>query len=267
MIRSTVIDGAGPSLMHDFGLTRDHVVFLDSPVVFDHAEPSGIPYRWHDGIPLRIGLLPRAGGAPTWFEFDDPAVILHVGNAFTDERGRVVLRAPKFDRSSWESSWKWWTGAPGYAPTPNIGATHHQWILDPATGKVTEESLDDLVTEFPAINDDYTGSTNRYSYAVGFPGAGLDSYHTVKFDHRTGQRQLFGHGDGRMPGEAVFVPAAGGSREDDGYLLTIVSDLRADASQLLVLSASDLTAGPIATVELPQRVPAGIHGSWIDDEN
>jgi carotenoid cleavage dioxygenase-like enzyme len=66
-----------------------------------------------------------------------------------------------------------------------------------------------------------------------------------------------------MPGEAVFVPAAAGRDEDDGYLLTIVSDL--SASRLLVLDATNLGNEPIATVLLPRRVPAGIHGHWLPD--
>ncbi|PXX71189.1 carotenoid cleavage dioxygenase [Nocardia tenerifensis] len=266
IIRATTIDGAGPSLMHDFAITREHAVFLHSPVVFDAEEHSGIPYRWHDDAPFRLGVLPRHGWAEiTWFEVDNPGAILHVANSYVDERGRVVLECPRFDRAAWETSWKWWVGAPGYPPTPSTGTTMHRWILDPATGQVTEEALDDLVTEFPAINDDFTGERNRYSYAIGFPGAGLDGYHTVKFDTGTGQRQLFAHGHGRMPGEAVFVPAAGATREDDGYLLTIVSDISTDSSQLLVMDASDLAKPAIAAVDLPQRVPAGIHGHWIPE--
>ncbi|MER7687936.1 carotenoid oxygenase family protein [Streptomyces sp. NPDC097610] len=68
-------------------------------------------------------------------------------------------------------------------------------------------------------------------------------------------------GDARLFSEAVFVPVAGVTREDDGYLLTVVSDLEQDASQLLVLDASGLDR--IATVHLPRRVTGGIHGSWI----
>ncbi|WP_433677838.1 carotenoid oxygenase family protein [Nocardia sp. CA-119907] len=267
IIRATTIDGAGPSLMHDFAITREHAVFLHSPVVFDPAEHSGIPYRWHDDAPFRIGVLPRHGsGQISWFDIDSPAAILHVANSYVDDRGRVVLECPRFDRSAWETSWKWWIAAPGYPDTPGVGTTFHRWILDPATGTATEEALDDLVVEFPAINDDLTGAPNRYSYAVAFPGNGLTGYHTVKFDTRTGERQLFAHGPARMPGEAVFAPAAGATREDDGYLLTIVSDIEADASQLLILDASDLSE-PIAAVDLPQRVPAGIHGHWIPAQN
>jgi carotenoid cleavage dioxygenase len=266
IIRSQVVDGSGPSLMHDFAITREHAVFINSPVVFDHAEHSGIPYRWHDDVPFRIGVMPQTGPAKvTWFEIDDQAAILHVTNSYVDQWGRVVLEGPRFDRAAWETSWKWWVGAPGYGSTFDAGSTFHRWILDPATGKATDEALDNLTTEFPSINDDHTASANRYSYAIAFPGAGLSGYHTIKFDTTTGERQLFSHGEDRLPGEAVFVPAAGGTREDDGYLLTIVSDLQADASQLLVLDASNLTDAPIATIELPRRVPAGIHGHWIED--
>ncbi|MFE6847469.1 carotenoid oxygenase family protein [Streptomyces sp. NPDC057686] len=263
IVRSQIVEGAGPSLMHDFAITREHVVFIDSPVAFDHAEQSGIPYRWHDDVPLRLGVIPRAGGKTTWFEVPDQAVLLHVANAYTDVRGRIVLEAPRFDRSAWESSWKWWVGAPGYGSTPNAGSTFHRWTIDPATGTVTTESLNDLVTEFPAINDAHTGADYRYSYAIAFPGAGLSGYHTAKLDSRTGEQVLFAHGEGRMPGEAVFAPAEGATAEDDGYLLTIVSDVKADTSELLVLDAGDLST--VAAVELPRRVPVGIHGHWIPD--
>lgn len=268
IIRATPVEGAGPSLMHDFAITGEHAIFLHSPVVADFAETSGIPYRWHDDVQFRLGVLPRHGdGEVVWFDVDSPGAILHVSNSYVDARGRIVLECPRFDRAAWETSWKWWVGAPGYPDTPGVGTTLHRWILDPATRSVTEEALDDLVIEFPAINDDFTGAVNRYSYAVAFPGSGLSGYHTVKFDTRTGERQLFAHGESRMPGEAVFAPAAGATGEDDGYLLTIVSDLAAGASQLLVLDAGDLSKEPIAAVELPQHVPAGIHGHWIPDEH
>jgi len=66
-------------------------------------------------------------------------------------------------------------------------------------------------------------------------------------------------GTGVLPSEAVFVPAAGATGEDDGYLLTVLSDLNRDASSLLVLDASDLGRAPVATVHLPRRVTAGAH--------
>ena len=62
------------------------------------------------------------------------------------------------------------------------------------------------------------------------------------------------------------MPAADSSGEDEGWLLSIVTNTDpAVASQLLVHDATDLTAKPVASVLLPRRVPAGFHGSWIPD--
>lgn len=42
---------------------------------------------------------------------------------------------------------------------------------------------------------------------------------------------------------------------------TIATDRTTMTSQLLVIPAADLAAGPVARVQLPRRVPAGLHGS------
>ncbi|MGW1988562.1 carotenoid oxygenase family protein [Embleya sp. NPDC001921] len=263
--RAEVIPGAGPSFMHDFGLTEHHVVWLDLPVVFNPAERSGIPYRWSDSYAPRIGVMPRTGpAAVTWFDVRAGA-LLHVENAYQDARGRIVLEGPRFDRSSWESSWKWWVGAPGHPDTPLIGAVRHRWILDPVSGVSGEEELDELVTDFPTIDGRRLGRPHRFGYAIAFPGGGLHEHAIVKYDGATGERRIAGQGPGRMPGEAVFVPARGGTAEDDGYLLTMVGDLSGRAAELLVLDARDITAAPLAVVPLPRRVPAGMHGSWFPD--
>ena len=51
--------------------------------------------------------------------------------------------------------------------------------------------------------------------------------------------------------------------EDGGWLLAFVHDAATDGSAFVVLDAEDVAAGPVATVALPQRVPAGFHGNWF----
>ncbi len=68
-------------------------------------------------------------------------------------------------------------------------------------------------------------------------------------------------------GESVFAPDPDGSAEDDGWLLNIVYDAAADSSDLLVLDARDVAAGPVATVHLPRRVPFGFHANWFAAED
>ncbi|MFI5496788.1 carotenoid oxygenase family protein [Actinoplanes sp. NPDC051859] len=262
IVRAVGVPTTGPTLQHDFGLTTNHVVWLDMSLVFDHTNP-GLPFSWSDSYTPRIGVMPRTGSTEvTWFEVEAGA-LLHVGNAYEDAAGNIVIEGPRYDRSAWEVTDKFSIGAPGHLGTPNGGAVHTRWILDLATGKSSEAVVDDLVTEFPTINEEFLGRAHRFSYAMAFPGGGLDEYAVVKLDSATGQTTVSRMGDRRMPGEAVFVPAQGGTREDDGYLLTLVSDTRADASQLLVIDASNLDT--VAAVELPRRVPSGIHGNWIPD--
>jgi carotenoid cleavage dioxygenase-like enzyme len=83
----------------------------------------------------------------------------------------------------------------------------------------------------------------------------------VKYDTGTGGVTVHDLGTERHPGEAVFVPADGAWAEDDGWLISIVTDPA--GSNLLVLDAAELA--PVASVGLPRRVPAGFHGSWIAD--
>ena len=62
--------------------------------------------------------------------------------------------------------------------------------------------------------------------------------------------------------EVVFAPAVGGETEQ-GYYVTFRTDTETLRSDWVVLAADDITAGPVATVELPVRVPAGLHGNWF----
>ncbi|MFE2851554.1 carotenoid oxygenase family protein [Streptomyces lavendulae] len=268
VLDSQEVPGATAALKHDFALTEHHVVFLEGSVTFDPSEHSGIPYGWSDAQPSRIGVLPRgAGGAARvrWFEIGQ-GFAMHLANAYEDARGRIVVEGPSVGRDGWRRSWNWWVGAPDRGAEPASGSRGRRWTVDPATGRTAEEESDDLTVEFPTINEAFTGREHRYQYALAFPDdRGAGRHALVKYDRVTGERRLRPFGAGQLPSEAVFVPAAGATEEDAGYLLTVVGDLNADASRLLVLDAGDPALAPVATVHLPRRVPAMIHGSWIPD--
>ncbi|MFE0790792.1 carotenoid oxygenase family protein [Streptomyces mutabilis] len=268
VLDSQEVPGASAALKHDFAITEHYVVFLEGSVTFDPTEHSGIPYGWNDAQATRIGVMPRgAGGAPQirWFEIAQ-GYGMHFANAYEDARGHIVVEGPTVGREGWQRSWNWWVGAEDRGAEPNSGSRSRRWTVDLVAGTVHEQQIDDLTVEFPTINDNFTGSEHRFQYALSFPDdLGVGNHSLVKYDRVTGARQLLPVGTGQLPSEAVFVQADGTTGEDEGYLLTIVSDLNTDASKMLVLDASDLTVPPIATVHLPRRVPAMIHGSWIPD--
>ncbi|HOP19882.1 MAG TPA: carotenoid oxygenase family protein, partial [Amphiplicatus sp.] len=60
----------------------------------------------------------------------------------------------------------------------------------------------------------------------------------------------------------AFAPREGAVAEDDGYVITFVTDAATGASEALVIDARNFSKPPLARVKLPQRVPAGFHGVW-----
>ena len=144
-----------------------------------------------------------------------------------------------------------------------------RWRLDRSTGTATEEQLDDRGIEFPRVDERLVGRPHRYGWASSVTQSAVDAGQDligdslVRYDVRSGAVDVIEFGPGRSIGEAVFVPRADDAAEDDGWYLTLVHDRATDRSSLAVLDAGDPTAGPIAEVHLPTRVPVGFHGNWV----
>ena len=83
----------------------------------------------------------------------------------------------------------------------------------------------------------------------------------VAHDLHAGSSTHWSTHPGHSLSEAVFVPHDDKAREGDGWLLAI--DSTADQSDLVILDATSLAAGPLARIRLPQRIPDGFHGDWI----
>lgn len=260
LTRTEVIDVKGPSLMHDWAITENYVLFFDLPIVFDaeYLLTSGFPYRWDDDYGARIGIMPKSGRSAQvrWFDID-PCVIIHSLNAY--ERGRaIVLEAPRY---SDEARHKWQPDVLAI----DLGAQLYRWTFDLDTNRVHEEQLDDQTFDFPKVNPELTGTTCRVGYGVatsfvdGHTGFGS----LLKWDLTTGARRIHNVGSSCAASEPTFIPDPTGDGEDHGWILSYVYDPARDASDLIILDASNFTGTPQAVIKLPQRVPLGFHGCWI----
>src|SRR5262249_28684835 len=132
-----------PTMMHDFAITERHVVFFDQPVVFDRAmlqgPGRGMPFRWSDDYPCRIGLMPLRGRASDtkWYDAS-PGYAFHMSNAHDDSSGRVVIEGIRYDHDEFEATWGA-LGGPAAAhgePGSTSGARLWQWAIDESTEKV-----------------------------------------------------------------------------------------------------------------------------------
>jgi carotenoid cleavage dioxygenase len=253
---SADIECQGGTMIHDIGMSEHHVVIMDLPCIFDLDRAmagASFPYGWSDTYQARMGVLPKDGKSDDirWFDID-PCYVFHPLNTFDRDDGAVVMdaiRHPRmFDRDR---------------NGPNEGATSlTRFVFDPATGRATEELLDDRPAEFPRMNETLQGREHRFGYATAI-GDVFDPGDTIKYDLVDGRTELLDHGPGRVGLEPVFIPREGGRNEDDGWLMQVVYDAGRDGSDLVLTNAQDLAAGPVASVTLPQRIPFGFHGNWV----
>ncbi|HUR54487.1 MAG TPA: carotenoid oxygenase family protein [Gemmataceae bacterium] len=247
------VDVSNACLMHDFAVTDRHAVFLDTPMVMvrDWGR-TGLPFDWQEGRGTRIGVVPLDGGEARWF--DVPACQLtHTANAF-ERDGRIIVDGVRTDRVDM-----------------SVPPTHlYRWEVDLARGVVTEGALGRHPVEFPRIDERLTGRPYRYVYTVqfrdcsgpaGLPGGSL----LRRYDVETGTSVAKDFGDRYVPGEPVFVPRSADAPEGDGWVLALRYDRDLDRSDLVVLDANEFVGDPVAVVQLPRRVPAGLHGSWVQD--
>lgn len=259
------VPGAGPSIMHDFAITENYIVFLDPSVVFDPQSKLAFPYKWDDKYQAKIGVMPRdrSKGPVKWIPVD-PYFYFHISNAW-EEGGALTLESTFYDRASWQRFEKWLMSLPGHDPYLVQGNNFARWRIEPARGRATREMRSDLSADFPTINQALLGRRNRYTYASAFPSGSLKRHALVKYDGTTGNASLREFPEGQMPEEPWFVPAPGAKNEDDGWLFSFVGDLKTGRGALHVLDASKFNARPVAIIDIPGWIPAGVHGSWIDD--
>ena len=71
-------------------------------------------------------------------------------------------------------------------------------------------------------------------------------------------------GDQRFGSEAPFIPRKGAETEDDGYLISFITDTRENRSECIILDAQNIGDGPVATIRLPHRICSGTHAVWAD---
>jgi carotenoid cleavage dioxygenase-like enzyme len=177
-------------------------------------------------------------------------------NAFEDHTGRVILEAMRYDRIFDQNK----LGPFGEAlPYPT------RWTMDVGTGSVTEDRFDDRASEFPRVHPNLEGQETQFGYAlgVGRDANALDFNQILKYHRRDDQVTVHQLASSKMASEPVFVPRADAKSEDEGYLMSYVYDQDKNSSELIVLDAQNVSAEPIASIDLPQRVPFGFHGSWV----
>jgi len=266
VVRTEMFKAPYASMVHDFAITDQHVIFPIFPATIDLGRimKGGPLIAWDPEQPSLIGIMPRAGTTSEirWFR-GPPAYAYHPMNSFT-EGNTVTLdlcvypRVPLFPNAD---------GSRAPSNLADAPARLERWTFDLAanTDQFKREPLDDLATEFPRIDDRWTGLKHRHGYTGAIlgeklPGSPFDTI--VHFDLAKNARETWSPGPGDFVMEPVIASKTATKAEAGGYLLTVVFRGNENRSDLVILDAQNVKAGPIATAKLPVRVPFGFHGNW-----
>ncbi|BBZ60130.1 carotenoid oxygenase family protein [Mycolicibacterium monacense] len=267
LVHHTDVALPGPRMPHDMAFTENYVILNDFPLFW---EPSLLKQDihapvFHRDMPSRFAVLPRRGDQSQvrWFE-TDPTYALHFVNAYEDG-DEIVLDGFFQDNPSpsTKGAKSLEDAAFRYLALDGFESHLHRWRFNLATGAATEERLSDSLTEFGMMNGDYQTRRHRYVYAAtGKPGWFLFDG-LVKHDLRDGTEERITFGDGVFGSETAMAPRQDGTAEDDGYLVTLTTDMNDDASYCLVFDAARIADGPVCKLRLPERICSGTHSTWV----
>jgi carotenoid cleavage dioxygenase-like enzyme len=256
------------SMAHDFMVTRGHVLFPVMPLTLSvERAMRGKPLlAWDAQLRTHVGVMRRGSSTDTlrWFEAE-ACHVFHVMNAW-DDGDTLVAYVMQSETAPGLPDAEGRPGDPGA-----MAARLCRWTFDlsSAGNEFRREYLDDLAAEFPRIDERHAGRRNRYGFYTCHATArarGDDEsvlYDSLaRFDFDTGERRMHTLPAGDVMSEPVFVPRHADAAEGDGWLLAVAWRAQERRSDLLVIDAADVGAGPVAIARLPHRVPFGFHGNW-----
>lgn len=263
------IELPGARWPHDLGITANYSILHDLPLFFDPVALKQGQHRltFHRDMPARFGIIPRFGRNEDvrWFEAT-PCYVLHLANCYEDG-DEVVMDGcimPDYKMIPVGAQTNVFDRIRANLDKHNNKTLMHRWRFNLRTGQTREEYIDDEVTEFPVVSNHVSAARHRYAYNVLYvPGEWLFAG-IKKYDLETGGTQRFEYGSGRYGSEPQVARRDGAVDEDDGYVLSMVSDMAKDRSEVLVFDAKDVGRGPLATVILPERLSVGTHACWVE---
>jgi carotenoid cleavage dioxygenase len=266
LVHYTPVPLPGPRLPHDMTFTQNYSILNDCPLFWkeDLIERGIYATQFHRDMPTRLGVIPRYGTEKDikWFECD-ATYVLHWINAYEEGDEIVVDGYFQFDPS------------PGVAPDATLEqrmfrfldlfalqSRPYRWRLNMKTGAVKEGPLSDTITEFGMINALTAGKKYEWVYST-IPAVGWFGFEgIIKHNVVTGTEENYQLPDGIYASETVFAPRPSPRSEDDGYLITFTMDVVTDSSQCLIFDAQNVSDGPVARIQLPERICSGTHATW-----
>ncbi len=261
----------GPRLPHDMAFSENYSILCDFPMFWNAEllkQNIHLPMM-HEGIPSRFAVLPRYGNPEDvrWFDAD-PTYVLHFNNAYED--GDELVLEGYFENNPMPGPINHgperYRDLLAFLDMHQVRPQLHRWYFNLKDGSTREECIyNDEPVEFGTINQQYAGRKHRYAYSTLMKPGWFLFTGLVKHDLETGSHSRYEFGEDRYGSEAPFVPRVGAKDEDDGYLVSFITDMKNDRSECILLDAKNIAAGPVCQIILPHRICSGTHACWAPE--
>lgn len=266
----------GFAFLHDFAITKNFFVVFQNPVTVDNVPyvlgkaPAAACVRWVAGKPTLLHLIPRPGrtdaqGLPLQPRtFTAPSLfVFHHANAYESEDGqRIVVDSIHYE--SLPAVGREALAEQQIDPDVAFRSRLRRVEIDLRTGMLQIRKQFDQYLEMCSINEARSGRQHRFVFGYNsvFQPDNDVQIGIAKVDTVTGTAALWRPGYQKFALEPKFVGRPGATKEDDGWLLTVMFDSGTQDCHLVILDAQHLEAGPVASLKFRDPVPSGLHGCW-----
>lgn len=261
-------------MVHDFAVTKNHVIFPFFPVTTDleRLKAGGPHWVWDFEEETVMGIMPRYGTVDQirWFR-GPPAISFHFMNAF-DEGDKVHLDFGVSEMVAFPFMQRDSGLEPSLSHSKRTGVVRWTFDLGGQANSWTETVLAPP-GDFPAVADRDHMKPYEISYYQGFDpangppqmagpvGVGFNTLHRLNV--KTGERRSYSAGPGTTFQEHVHIASEIPGHE--GYLLFIVDLHDKWLSEAHLLEAEHPEKGPVAKIHIPFRLRNQVHGSWVEE--
>lgn len=255
-----------PAYMHTFAMTEHYIILAEYPLLLNrlslmlNRKPIIENYDWNPEQGTRFLAISKQDGRVVHSWQSEAFFAFHHVNAFEQDHEIVVDLVAYPDSSVIQSLY---LERLLHHPDRVIAAGElRRYHLPLEETTVRYDLLTSEPIELPRINYRRCNTRNyQFVYGVGNsqPGNFIDQL--VKVNVQDGTAQIW-RSSNCYPGEPVFVTAPNALAEDDGVILSVILNVQAENSFLLILDAQSFEQ--LARVELPYHLPFDFHGQFFD---
>jgi len=282
-------DVPGLPFFHDFVVTENYYIFDAGPLSMDplplilgQQSPAQC-IKFDSKSPSTILIIPRDANLPIQRVIVDTHFTFHFANGFEEKNGNIVVDAIWADKLVLDSenegagTFPVWETVDYEKEVPFATLQRYTFVPSdnkdslgqPTSWSYTRNKLSHKNVEFPSINPQVSTQRHRYVYLgygsnteVASPLQGI-----LKIDIAENKETMWLAKKEEYIGEVVFAPKKKEGceiAEDEGYLLTHLSNWKKKYSEFLIFDAKDISKGPVYRAELPVVIPNGLHGNFVD---